>query len=64
MASVQPPHIHVFKGDAAAKWWLNTLDEEYSQGFSPAERTAIRDILWRHRSELLQEWYARFPEAP
>lgn len=60
----EPPHIHVVKGGAHAKWWIISIDEDYSEGFSPAERRRIRVILTEHRLFLLQEWYARFPEAP
>jgi len=60
----EPPHVHVFKGDAAAKWWLDFLEEEYSVGFNPNQRRLTRDILEEHRLELLKEWYVSFPEAP
>jgi hypothetical protein len=60
----EAPHVHVFKGDAAAKWWLNPLAEARSAGYNPNQRRMIRAILQLHRTELLKEWYAHFPEAP
>ena len=30
----EPPHVHVIKGTAEAKWWLDPeLEEEFSAGF-------------------------------
>ena len=33
----EPVHIHVEKGDAAAKFWLNAFELEYNFGFSSRE---------------------------
>jgi hypothetical protein len=32
---VEPPHVHVSKGDAAAKIWLQPIRIAYAHGFSP-----------------------------
>jgi hypothetical protein len=56
--------VHVVKAGAAAKWWLVPVIEVYSSGFSSAQRRRVRAILERNRRAILEEWYARFPEAP
>lgn len=60
----EPPHVHVFKGGAAAKWWLLPLQEAYSAGLNPGQRRAIQAILEEQRFSLLRQWYDSFPKAP
>jgi len=36
--------VHVAKGDAAAKIWLQPVRVEYARGFNPAELRRLREI--------------------
>ncbi len=57
----EPPHVHVIKGTAEAKWWLvPELDEEFSTGFKVRELRMIRELLKQHRDELIKAWQAHF----
>jgi hypothetical protein len=57
----EPPHVHVIKGTAEAKWWLDTeLEEEYSMGFKVQELRTVRTLLKQHRDELLEAWEKHF----
>ena len=58
----EPPHVHVRKAGAVAKWWLEPLEEAYNHGFNPSQRSRIRAILWRNRQTFLARWHETFDE--
>ena len=60
----EPPHVHVRKGGAVAKWWLDPLRAAYSHGFNPSQLARIRGILEVNRHEILERWHATFREEP
>jgi hypothetical protein len=53
----EPPHVHVEKGGAEAKWWLKPLRQESSVGFNSSQRRRIRDILRQQQNGMLERWY-------
>lgn len=60
----EPPHVHIIKGKAESKWWLDPdLAEEYSDGFKVQELRTIRELLNEHHHALLQAWKDHFGEA-
>ena len=56
----EPPHVHVEKGDAAAKAWLQPVTIAYSYGFSPAELRRIREIAFEHQTAFVERWNEHF----
>jgi len=52
----EPAHIHVSKGDGAAKFWLNPVKLEYNDGFKKQELRAVIEIMERHEAELIRAW--------
>ena len=52
----EPAHIHVTKGDGAAKFWLGPIKLAYNDGFKKAELSAIIVSLERHEAELIRAW--------
>lgn len=59
----EPPHVHVVKGKAEAKWWLDPeLEEEFSTGFKVGELRQIRELLKLHRDAILQAWKDHFQD--
>lgn len=52
----EPPHIHVKKGDGAAKFWLDPVRLANSDGFKKPELQAIIEIIKKHEAELLRAW--------
>ncbi len=52
----EPPHVHVERDDAEAKFWLDPVRLEWSHGFRPGEINRIRKIVERHRDELVEKW--------
>jgi hypothetical protein len=59
----EPPHVHVKKGGAQAKWWLDPVSEWRNDGFNPSQRRRIRNILIKHRQSMLERWYEWFGKA-
>jgi len=58
---VEPPHVHVAKGDAAAKIWLEPVRVENARGFNPAELRRLRHLTIEHESAFLERWNEHFP---
>lgn len=56
----EPPHVHVTKGGAEAKWWLDPVQEYRNDGFNPSQQRRIRDILREHHDATLERWYETF----
>jgi hypothetical protein len=52
----EPAHVHVGKGGAEAKWWLDPLGEARSYGFGKADRRRIARIVKEYQPFLLSEW--------
>jgi hypothetical protein len=56
----EPVHIHVEKGNASAKWWMNPILENYSYGFSPKDRKVIKGIITEHKDTIKNKWNEHF----
>ena len=55
----EEPHVHVRKGDGLAKLWLDPVVFEYFEGFTPAERRRIVEIVGQSRELLSRAYRAR-----
>ncbi len=53
-------HVHIEKADAAAKWWMIPITEEYSYGFSPKERKEIGKLIVEHENLINDKWNEHF----
>jgi hypothetical protein len=56
----EPPHIHVDRGDATIKVWLESLEVSKSRGFRAHEIGGIVAMVDEHRAELLEAWHEYF----
>jgi hypothetical protein len=56
----EPPHVHVDKGGASAKVWLNPVSLARNRGFRPRELNGIISLVRDHRSALLEAWNGYF----
>ena len=56
----EPPHVHVVRDKAEAKFWLDPLRLEYTVAFRTSELRRIRRILVQERQQLLDAWYEFF----
>lgn len=58
----EPPHIHVERGGDTAKFWLEPIRLQRSQGFNSRELNELQNIVENHREELLESWDDFFDE--
>jgi hypothetical protein len=52
----EPPHIHVERDDAEAKFWLDPVRLERSDGFRRKEISRIRNLIEEHEPQLMESW--------
>jgi hypothetical protein len=53
----EPPHIHVDRGEATIKIWLDVVEVSRSRGFRAREINDILAMVEDHRSRLLEAWH-------
>ena len=53
----EPPHVHVRKGDAIAKIWLQPIRLAFSEGFNPSEIRRLRQLTFERQIEFLERWH-------
>ena len=56
----EPSHVHVDKGSATIKVWLETVEVAKSRGFRAHEIGGIVAMVEQHRTELLEAWHEYF----
>lgn len=56
----EPPHIHIDKGEATIKIWLDSLEVSKSRGFRAYEIRGIIAMVETHRSMMLEAWHEHF----
>jgi hypothetical protein len=52
----EPPHIHIEKGDASAKVWLDPIEFENAYDFSSREIKQIQEIVTINQFILIKAW--------
>jgi hypothetical protein len=57
---VEPPHVHVQKGGAAAKVWLLPVRVAYADDFTRAEMRRVRELIVEHQAIFLERWNEYF----
>jgi uncharacterized protein DUF4160 len=53
----EPPHVHVTRGGAAAKAWLQPVRVAYSYGFTPSHLRRIRELTFEHQASFVERWH-------
>ena len=56
----EPPHIHIDKGDATMKVWLDSLEVAKSRGFRAHEIGGIVSMVEQHRARFQEAWDEHF----
>lgn len=56
----EPPHLHVSKAGAQAKFWLQSVGLADNHGFRRHELREIETILTENQTNLLQAWHEYF----
>ena len=58
----EPPHIHVVRADAEAKFWLVSGALASNAGFSRSELREIARLVEKRNDILLEGWYGYFTD--
>ncbi|MDD2710748.1 MAG: DUF4160 domain-containing protein [Verrucomicrobiae bacterium] len=56
----ESPHIHVDKGGASAKFWLEPIALARNMGYTAVELRRIQQIAEKHQNLLLEKWHEYF----
>jgi hypothetical protein len=56
----EPPHVHVEREDATAKYWLDPVRMEISRGFNRADLSRIERLVLENTDFLLEAWNEYF----
>lgn len=57
---VEPPHVHVMRGGAQAKIWLNPIEVAYNRGYNSRELNRVVELTRQYQAELLEMWHDHF----
>lgn len=60
----EPPHVHVRRDRAEAKFWLDPVALAKSTGYPAHELRRIARLVAEHRPALLDAWNRRTPPGP
>ncbi len=52
----EPPHVHIDRGEATIKVWLNPVEVAKSRGFRAHEINGILTMVAEHRAMLVERW--------
>jgi hypothetical protein len=55
---LEPPHVHVSKAEAKAKFWLSPVELCSARGFNPTQLKQIKRRLIDLNAYFLEEWRA------
>ena len=56
----EPPYVHVDRGEATIKVWLDPVEVARSRGFRAHEIGGIVTLVEEHRTTLLEAWHEHF----
>jgi Domain of unknown function (DUF4160) len=56
----EPPHVHIDKGDATIKVWLETNEVAKSRGFRAHEIGGILKLVSERQMMFLEKWHEYF----
>lgn len=56
----EPPHVHVRRDRAGAKFWLQTVRLARSRGFESHELKTIQKLVEDNKERMLEAWNEHF----
>lgn len=56
----EPPHVHIDRGEATMKVWLETLEVAKSRGFRAHEIGSVVAMVRANQPKLLEAWHEYF----
>ena len=57
---IEPPHVHIDRDEATAKFWLDPIAVAKSRGFRAHELNALAGMVEEHRDRLQEAWNEYF----
>lgn len=57
---LEPPHVHIIRGNNVAKIWLEPVTVAYNHGYNRPILNRLIKLTKEHQSELLEAWHAYF----
>ena len=60
----EPPHIHVERGEAYAKVWLQPVVLANQKGFNTKELNWITRLVEKRASSFMERWNEHFTAVP
>ena len=52
----EPPHVHVRRDRATAKFWLDPVLLAHCAGLNPRELNQVRRHILEHRDRIMEAW--------
>lgn len=56
----EPPHVHIQRDNALAKFWLQPVEIASSSGFPAHELSKLSKLVTTHQSTCLEAWNEHF----
>jgi hypothetical protein len=56
----EPPHVHVSRGDANAKFWLSPVELASSSRLRPTQQRRLRELVREYEHEFIEAWELYF----
>jgi hypothetical protein len=56
----EPEHVHITRDNKEAKFWLNPVILEKSEGYNRAEIREIQRLIEKNEKKLLRSWHEYF----
>ncbi len=56
----EPPHVHIDRGEASIKIWLESLDVAKNRGFRAHEIADVVQMVRANRERFLEAWHGYF----
>jgi hypothetical protein len=56
----EPIHVHVRKAGGYAKFWLDPLELEYSQGMKTKDLARAEELIASHEARIREKWDETF----
>lgn len=56
----EPPHVHVRRDRATAKFWLDPVRLARSRGFADYELRELSKLVEENRDRMLEAWHEHF----
>ena len=57
---IEPPHIHIRRGDDTCKFWLRPVRLAYNDGMSSPALNELSKRVRERRAELERKWFEYF----